>query len=133
MKIFYLAILILFSFASYGQNVYQHFNELKGLEDYNGNTNLLYRIYSLEQNGNYYNNQNNIYILNISNKADSLFQNDYAIYYDELNGEFRRVMYYDFWEKNPCKFIVCGSNGYIDPNTFIVRFDGLGHFYNFPG
>jgi len=42
-------------------------------------------------------------------------------------------MYYDFWEKNPCKFIFCGSNGYIDPNTFIVRFDGLGHFYNFPG
>jgi Secretion system C-terminal sorting domain len=129
----FMCLLLLTSFASYGQNVYQHFSELNGMEDYNGSTNLLYRIYSLEQDGNYYNNQNNIYILNISNKTDSLFQYDYATFYNELDGWFRRVMGYDFWEKNPRKFIVCGSDGWVDPNTFISRFDGLGHFYNFPG
>jgi len=31
-----LVFLILSSFALHGQNVYQHFSELKGMEDYNG-------------------------------------------------------------------------------------------------
>src|ERR1035437_9295881 len=102
----FLCLLILTSFASYGQNVYQHFSELNGMEDYNGNTNLLYRIYSLYQDSNTYNNGNSIYLLNVVNKIDSLFQSDYGYNNKYTGGGFRVISGYDFWEKNPYKFIV---------------------------
>lgn len=119
----FLCLLILTSFASYGQNVYQHFSELNGMEDYNGNTNLLYRIYSLYQDSNTYNNGNSIYLLNVVNKIDSLFQSDYGYNNKYTGGGFRVISGYDFWEKNPYKFIVCGAIGSDDPSPLIERFD----------
>src|ERR1035437_3818169 len=76
----FLCLLILTSFASYGQNVYQHFSELNGMEDYNGNTNLLYRIYSSSQDSFNYGYGNSIYLLNAVNKTDSLFQSVFSNY-----------------------------------------------------
>ena len=118
----FLCLLILASFASYGQNVYKHFSELNGMEDYNGNTNLLYRISSQEQ-GPYINyTANNINLFNVFNKIDSLFQADYSS--DGYIGpSWRTVRSYDFWEKNPRKFIVCGSQGGIESSPFVERFD----------
>jgi len=121
----FLVFLFLSSFASYGQNVYQHFSELKGMEDYNGNTNLLYRIYSYSYYS--YGNEgsdNSIYCLNVSTLKDSVFQRDYvnASYY---TGDFAlSITDYKFWDKDPSKFIVCGVGTELDPVGFIERFDG---------
>ncbi|MDR3667667.1 MAG: T9SS type A sorting domain-containing protein [Ignavibacteriaceae bacterium] len=125
MKHWYNLICLLFlaSFVSYGQNVYQHYSELNGMEDYNGNTNLLYRIYSTQQDMYNNNTGNNIYLLNVVNKIDTVFQLDYS-YYNEYTGQGYRVINgYDFWEKNPRKFIVCGGSGSVDGEPFIERFD----------
>src|ERR1035437_9737752 len=119
----FLCFLLLTSFASYGQNVYPHFSELNGMEDYNGNTNLLYRIYSLYQDSNTYNNGNSIYLLNVVNKIDSLFQSDYGYNNKYTGGGFRVISGYDFWEKNPYKFIVYVALGSDDPSPLIERFD----------
>jgi Secretion system C-terminal sorting domain len=118
----FLCLLIFISFVSYGQNVYPHFSELNGIEDYNGNTNLLYRISSAQQYTYYYSTNNNIYLFNVFNKIDSLFQSDFSE--DGYIGPaWRTIDSYDFWEKNPRKFIVCGSSGGIDGSPFVERFD----------
>jgi hypothetical protein len=119
----FLCLLLLSSFASYGQNVYQHFSELNGMEDYNINTNLLYRINSVFQDTYNYNTSNNIYLLNVVNKQDSLFQYD-GSYDNEFTGHgWRSVNSYDFWQKNPRLYILCGSGGGSDGSPFIERFD----------
>ena len=120
-----LCLLILTSFASYGQNVYQHFSELNGMDDYNGNTNLLYRIYSYWADSNHNSDMhNNIYLLNMSTKIDSLFQIDDANYSYYTGDYSRTVTNYKFWDKDPRKFIVCGVAVETDPVGFIERFDG---------
>jgi hypothetical protein len=119
----FLCLFILTSSASYGQNVYPNFTELNGMEDYNGNTNLLYRIYSSEQD--MYNNNTgyNVYLFNLVNKVDTVFQLDYSYYNEYTGGGWRSVDGYDFWEKNPRKFIVSGSHGSDDGSPFVERFD----------
>src|ERR1035437_342911 len=121
----FLCLLILSSFASYGQNVYQHFSELNGMEDFNGNTNLLYRISYKYTYTNYGNSSsyNSIYLLNITANSDSLFQSDY-LYTTNTNYDSRSVAGYDFWDKDPRKFIVCRvySSGLMD-YPLVERFD----------
>jgi hypothetical protein len=119
----FLYILLLSSFVSYGQNVYQHFSELNGLEDYNNNTNLLYRIYSTHQDIYNYNTSNDISLLNVFNKQDSLFQYSGSYFNEYTGGGYRVINGYDFWEKNPRKFIVCGASGSSDGSPFIERYD----------
>ena len=128
-----LGFLLLSSFASYGQNVYQHFSELNGMEDYNGNTNLLYRINSVYETSSDYNYSNNIYLLNVFTNTDSLFQSDYSYHFVYMDNVFRVVNDYDFWGKNPSKFIVCGANGSLEPWPFIDRFDKTDLFHQFIG
>jgi hypothetical protein len=100
------------------------------MEDYNGNTNLLYRISSTEQDTYNYNTGNNIYLFNVVNKQDSLFQYDGSYYNEYTGGGYRVVNGYDFWEKNPRKFIICGSSGGVDGSPFVERFDNRN--YRFP-
>src|ERR1035437_2891550 len=119
----FLCLLLLTSFASYGQNVYQHFSELNGMEDYNGNTNLLYRISSKDQDMYNNNTGNNIYLLNVINKVDTVFQFDGSWFNEYTGGGWRSEDGYDFWEKNPRKFIVSGSSGGSDGSPFVERFD----------
>jgi hypothetical protein len=128
-----LVFLFLSSVASFGQNVnvYQHFSELKGMEDYNGNTNLLYRIYSFTGNGNNYSSENNIYLLNVSTRYDSIFQYAGGYYYEHIGGGGRSVLDYKFWDKDPSKYIVCGSQWGDDPNGYIERFDGYRYSHSF--
>jgi len=125
---YFLVLLFFSSFALHGQNVYQHFSELKGMEDYNGNTNLLYRINSIQKNTNSEIDSNSIYLFNTTNKTDSLFQLDYGwsdIFFD---GYSRNVIGFDFWERDPRKFIVCGVDGYSEPNPIVDRFDKMNLF-----
>jgi hypothetical protein len=122
---YFLAFLFLSSSVCYPQNVYPHFSELKGMEDYNGNTNLFYRINSSQVDSFNENQSNNIYLFNVLNKIDSLFQLDYSYYNNYTGGGYRVVNGYDFWEKNPRKFIICGAAGGIDGSPFIERFDGF--------
>jgi len=135
MKNWYVLLVYLFlsSFASYGQNVYQHFTELKGMEGYNGNTNLLYRLNSVQKYTNSEFDSNSIFILNPTNKTDSLFQLDYGWTDDILDGYSRSVLGYDFWNKDPGKYIVCGVDGSMEPYPFVDRYDKKNIFQNFMG
>jgi hypothetical protein len=122
--LFYLlGFLLLTSFALNGQNVYQHFSELNGMEDYNGNTNLLYRINSSSHDSFNTLYGNNIYLFNVENKIDTLFQYDGSYDNEFTGGGYRVINSYDFWEKNPREFIVCGASGGIDGSPFVERFD----------
>jgi hypothetical protein len=94
------------------------------MEDYNGNTNLLYRISSAQQYTYYYSTINNIYLFNVFNKIDTLFQLDFS-YDGQIGPASRSISDYDFWKKDPHKFIVCGSEGGIETSPFIERFDKI--------
>jgi hypothetical protein len=131
---FWLLVVISFSsFASYGQNVnvYQHFSELKGMEDYNGNTNLLYRINSITYNANDYSDDNSIHLLNLNGLSDSVFLSAGGYYYDQIGGGGRSVNDYKFWNNDPTKYIICGSMWGMDPVGFIDRYDGYHYSYAF--
>ncbi|MDR3609379.1 MAG: hypothetical protein P4L27_02315, partial [Ignavibacteriaceae bacterium] len=133
MKYWYYFLILLFHtpFALYAQNVYPHISELNGMEDYNGITNLLYRISSSQVDSFNSNYSNDIYLLNTVNHIDSLFQIDGSYYNIYLEGGWRIVNSFDFWEKNPRKFIVCGSSGGVDGSAFVERFDGISGLFQF--
>jgi hypothetical protein len=128
-----LYLILLSSFASFGQNVYQHFSELNGMEDYNANTNLLYRIYSSNQDSFNYGYSNSVYFFNVINKIDSLFQPDFSYYSEYTGAGARGINSYDFWEKNPRKFIACGYYSGDDPTAFIDKFDNRDMFMSIIG
>ncbi|NNJ51764.1 MAG: T9SS type A sorting domain-containing protein [Ignavibacteriaceae bacterium] len=110
--------------------VSQQFSELKGMEDQQGNTHLLYRIYYVEVIGAGIYEDNSIYHLDISSNSDSLYiletisrgvSNDALLVFD-----------YDHWNKNADLFIWCGGRfTEIFPNPLlqIRRFDGYANFH----
>jgi Secretion system C-terminal sorting domain len=98
----FLSLLLFTLSASYGQNIAPHFTELRGMEDFNGNTNLFYRIYSYQKD---HSNLmfNNIYLLNTYTLADSLYLEE------NWNTTGPEIYDYDFWDNDPHKYIACGN------------------------
>ena len=136
--LYFLGLLFLTTCTSQAQiiaplNIYPHFSELKGVEDYNGNTNLLYRIYSKDQTIYQELINNNINLMNISSHTDSLFQADYSYDYTYFSGGSRSILCYDFWEKDPAKFIVCGVEGYEEGYPFVEKYDMPSNLHWFMG
>jgi hypothetical protein len=110
----------------------QHFSELNGMEDYNGNTNLFYRIYEYKSlGGSTFSESRNIYNLNFEENSDTLFFSDHIyIPPDPFSGSALIIYNYDFWDDDPKKYIYTGSfnvlskqNSIQSPITFIKRFD----------
>jgi hypothetical protein len=124
MKKWLLLSVFLFSFSAPAQNISPYFSELTGMEDYNSNTNLLYRIYSQSVDSFYYITNHNIYLYNVINQADSIFQSDGSTYYIKMDyGYGRGVNDYKFWNNDPHKYIVGGVNGGFEPYPYLYRFD----------
>lgn len=96
------------------QNVSPQFSELKGMEDAQGNTHLFYRIYSFTNSSpEYYTETNSIYHLDLNTKSDKIFLYDGG-YSDPIQSSGINVSDYEFWDKDPSKYIYCGSSGGID-------------------
>ncbi len=72
--LFFVVLSLTFSSQLSAQNVSPHFSELKGMEDAQGNTHLLYRIYSYQilQPFGFY-EDNSLYHFDLGNQKDTLF------------------------------------------------------------
>ena len=68
-------LLVLYAVVS-AQNVSPQFSELRGMEDAQGNTHLLYRIHSYQHGPNYESGTNDIYNLIPGTLTDTIFLYD---------------------------------------------------------
>ena len=130
MKACVLFVLVIFTSNTFSQNVSPQFSELKGMEDQQGNTHLLYRIYSVEIIGAGIYEYNSLYHFDISSNSDSL----YII--ERISGgvtnDALRVYDYDHWNEDTDLFIWCGARDtemFPDPLLQICRFDGYANFH----
>jgi len=98
------------------------FSELKGMEDNQGNTNLFFRQYYFE--GNSVNNafDNSIYHWDLSTNIDTVFL--YAGgYSNPITSSSQNIFDYEFWDKNPSKYIYLGIGCTMDCSGYVQRFD----------
>ena len=119
-KLAFLFVLILTT-SFFPQQKYYTFSELKGMEDYNGNTHLFYRLYFYQHRNAPMDDyeENSIYHFDIKNNSDSLFLFDGGTLF---NG-YMSITDYEFWDNNPHKYIYNAVGVTVDPNAFILRFD----------
>ncbi len=114
--------LLLYSEIS-AQNVSPQFSELKGMEDAQGNTHLLYRIHSYQHGPNYESGTNNIYNFVPETSIDTIFLYDgytCSIYM----GWGSTVSSYDIWDNDLSKYIFAGELvNCFEPYFIISRFD----------
>jgi len=106
-----------------GQNVSPQFSELKGMEDDQGNTHLLYRIYFYQHGPGYESGRNDIYNLVPGTTIDTIYFDD-GYTCGPYMGWGETVIDYDFWDDDLTKFIYAGD--YVtcfEPGPFISRFD----------
>src|SRR5574338_219016 len=116
----------LFYSISYTQNISPHFSELKGIEDAQGNTNLLYRVQSSRHTlFSIYSDSNCVYNLVPAVQVDTLFLYD-GSYCDYMFGYGRSVESYDIWGNDPAKYIYCGTEtNCFEGYGFISRYDSM--------
>ena len=118
-------VIILCSFRSvvFAQNVSPYFSELKGMEDNQGNTHLLYRIHSYMRNSIAESASNNIYNLVPGTSIDTIYLEDSytcSIYM----GWGTTIFDFDYWDNDLTKFIISGDYvNCFEPSPFISRFD----------
>ncbi len=116
----WVAISILFYCTNIFSQNYPHIEELRGLEDSLGNTQLFYR-YVFPPSGCW---SKSIYHLDVANSVDTLFIYDAA---SDPIGEGCRGDYvydYEFFNSNFSEFIYGGYNFYFDPVPILRRYDG---------
>ncbi|MEO8233025.1 MAG: hypothetical protein ABI638_12130, partial [Ignavibacteriota bacterium] len=105
------------------QNISPQFSELKGMEDNQGNTHLLYRINSYQHGTDYESGSNDIYNLVPGTSIDTIY------FYDHYScgpniGWGVMIFDYDYWENDLTKFIVSGNYvTCLEPSPFISRFN----------
>ena len=99
----------------------KYFHELKGIEDSTGVTHLFYRMYEestfqcSESNGGHIltSTKNHIHHLDIFSKSDSVkFEDYYSPWCLEGIADSERIIDYDFYHKNPNKWIISSSFEY---------------------
>jgi len=101
-------------------NISPQFSELKRMEDQQGNTHLLYRIYLYQPGGplgDYY--ENSIYHFDLESEADTLFLFEGG----RIGDQVIRIIDVGYWNNNPAEFIYIGEGISVDPVAFIQRFD----------
>jgi len=129
MKKFGLFFVVVFSltFSSQlsAQNVSPHFSELKGMEDAQGITHLLYRIYSHQQGLNFQSGTNNIYNLVPGTSIDTIYFYDYFSCGPYMDYGIS-ILDYDYWDNDLTKYIISGNFvTCLEPAPFISRFDSV--------
>jgi hypothetical protein len=114
-------------------NVSPQFSELKGMEDQQGNTHLIYRIHTYFENDPIYQWSNHIYHYDLIKDIDTLFIQVSGI--ESPTGNFNHwVSDLDFWNNNPSEFIYCGGGTvgpYFEGNAYVRRFDGFNNIFGY--
>jgi hypothetical protein len=122
----YLIVVSLFLFFQTilsAQNVSPQFSELKGMEDAEGNTHLLYRIHSSQSNGPNISGSNDIYNFKPESFEDVLFLED-GFWCNLIGGGGIIVSSYDIWNSDVNKYIYTGELvNCFEPYFYISRFD----------
>jgi hypothetical protein len=124
-KLFLSVLLFTLSAVAFSQNISPRFSELKGIEDAQENTHLLYRIYSHSSDSIANQGSNDIYNFVPGTSIDSILIHDF--YYCSINiGHGKEVNNYDIWNRDVSKHIYCGK--FIDcycamSSGFIARYD----------
>jgi len=121
-KTIFAALLFLFISVN-AQEKYYTFSELKGMEDQSGNTHLFYRLFYSDSSEHSYETENSIYHLDLSNNTDTLFLFDGGGWNQIIDIHFTTIEDYEFWDKDPAKYIYCGIESVVDPVRIIKRFD----------
>jgi hypothetical protein len=121
--LFVVVIFLAFSSQLSAQNVSPHFYELKGMQDAQGNTHLLYRINSYQRNNIAESGHNDVYNFIPGTTTDTIYFHD-SYMCSIYMGWGETVIDYDYWDKDLTKFIYAGD--YVtcfEPGPFISRFD----------
>jgi hypothetical protein len=124
LKYFFVIVLFFLLHATLtAQNVSPQFSELKGMEDRQGNTHLLYRIYTSQSNGPNFSGSNDIYNFIPGPSTDTIFLYDgytCSIY----TGWGATVSAYDIWNNDLSKYIFTGELvNCFEPYFVISRYD----------
>jgi hypothetical protein len=133
MRIFLLCFLLVINLKA---QPYYTFSELKGIEDYEENTQLFYRLYNFQTYNIW---SNSIYRLDINSNIDSFYLPDYSYYNPPIGGYSIKTHNFSLWNNNPYEYIFCTTSDFFgsaenaaSPATIIERFDG-GNYQNISG
>ncbi|MFA4924626.1 MAG: T9SS type A sorting domain-containing protein [Ignavibacteriaceae bacterium] len=102
--------------------VYYTFNSLDGLEDKEGNTQLIYRKYYLSKAEYNYSEENSIYRYDVNKNKDTLIAADY-LDEDPIFTFYQSVNDISFFDNNPFEYIYCGGNGTSEAHGYICTSD----------
>ena len=127
MKKLWLIITVIFPFVFVSvltaQNVSPQFSELKGMEDAQGNTHLLYRIYSHQHSNDFDSGRNDIFNLVPGTSIDTIYLHD-GYTCGPYMGWGTTIFDFDYWENDLSKYIISGDFvTCFEPSPFISRFD----------
>ena len=122
--LFIVILLLVLHAALSAQNVSPQFSELKGMEDEQNNTHLLYRVYSYSEDSYSSSGSNSVYNLIPGTLIDTLFLYDGYMCNNWTGGHGRSITSYDFWNNDLFKYIYSGYVGScLDGSIHISRFD----------
>jgi hypothetical protein len=95
---------------------------LDGLEDKEGNTQLLYRKYYFSKAESGTSEENGIYRYDVNKNKDTLIAADY--WHFNSTSEWSQSVYdISFFDNNPYNYIFCGDNGTMEPSAYIFKSD----------
>lgn len=121
---FILLLFLLLHSIIVAQNVSSQFSELKGMEDAQGNTHLLYTVYSHQFSPYYESGRDDIFNFIPGTLIDTIFLYSGFYCHNWTGGWVLSVGSYDFWKNDLSKYIYTGYVGScLDGNIHISRFD----------
>jgi len=128
-----LFFVLLFSIGCFAQ-MYQgpYLQELRGMDDYNGNTHLFYRYYSYRYINEYiYSCDFPMWHWDIAAGKDTMFFPGYSGQTAHVVGSYS-IDDFQFWDSDPTKYICCVWSAGIDGSGFVRRYDSENEsFYAF--
>ncbi len=116
-------VIILFSEFTFSQTTFPTLQDLNGLVDNQNHDHLFFKINSVEkQNDNYY-LHNDVYHLDLNNNKDTVFLQAGGII-DNFSGyPVTNILGFQFWDKDPSKYIAWGIVCSLECGTLIKKFD----------
>jgi hypothetical protein len=128
MKLMKYAVALVLSFLTFtnlctAQTVYPQCNNLRGIEDSNGNTQLFYRIYSYSVDERYYNTKYDIRRYDTAKNLDTIYLSNSESYSIVGFTDFGFIINgYQFWKNDFSKFIYSWTDYGSDIGANIRRF-----------
>ncbi len=115
-------VYLIFAAQAFPQSADSTFSDLRGMEDYDGNTHLFYRFYTRSGNDTSYSTNNSIYQYDIVNNKDNLFLLCSSYDWIIMSGSID-VEDFNFWNNDPAKYIYTGVQCGMDCAGYVKRFD----------